>query len=208
MKVPDLSAGWRMQYMQRAAHLLGRAMKVAQTGADYETSVSEGPRFFAQRAIASIHGKSEHEVGNNQRKLPDFVEQFPFMKDFATKSSNLFLDYVNDIPHKTFFGVAEGAELNMEILNDMNQLRLHLEDLIFDEAASKRETRFLVARYFHRANDLPPDETIKVNQNPTTSRVPTKLHSCLQRSITHKDAPSGVRTGLAGSASDFGYAQR
>ena len=56
---PDLSRDWCWQYMHRVAEVLGQATKLGKAPPDYLES--EGPKFFARRAIECVLGRSEQE---------------------------------------------------------------------------------------------------------------------------------------------------
>jgi len=145
-----------MLFLEHLAILLGKAMKMAKAmHADHEDS--EGPSYFAKCIVEGIAGKTEHEMYDSKFRLPEFTEKFPFIQSMATRATNLFIDGVADMPRKTFFGVASGMDLAVAKLEHLKHVRLDLQDRIFEDSESKKETKFLIT-----AHGDPPDETIKV----------------------------------------------
>jgi hypothetical protein len=185
-----------MKFLQRVADLLGAVVKSAKgTHADCEEN--EGPVFFAKGVIESLAGKKEDEIYSEEKDvLPSFTEDFPFMRELATRSSNLFLDFQSDLPRKTYFGVGNDMEMDLKKLSDLKGIRKHMQDLIFEDTTNKKETRFLV-----NSRHDPCAETIKVI-------LPKKLFGskyrerrpCLQpaveRRLTICDAMQVWRTAL------------
>lgn len=135
---------------------LGTVLKAAKgVHADYEEA--EGPRFFAKSIIECLAGKSEEIRTEETHALPAFAEDFPFMRELATRSSNIFLDFQTDLPRKTYFGSDGSMEMDLKKLADLKEIRKHLQDLIFEDSTNKKETRFLV-----HSSHVPPAESIKV----------------------------------------------
>ena len=93
--------------------------------------------------------------------MPDFVKDFSIMKHLATQSSNLFLDFITQVPHKTYFNVGmEGPDLDMAKISELRELQAQLQELIFYDVANKREVRFLLQR--SKLQSGPSAETVKV----------------------------------------------
>ena len=159
---PDLSRDWCWQYMHRVAEVLGQATKLGKAPPDYLES--EGPKFFARRAIECVLGRSEQEPAKapgTSTWMPDFVKDFSIMTHLATQSSNLFLDFITQVPHKTYFNVGmEGPDLDMAKISELRELQAQLQELIFYDVANKREVRFLLQR--SKLQSGPSAETVKV----------------------------------------------
>ena len=146
-----------MKFLKRVADLLGTIVKAAKgTHQDYEEA--EGPRFFAKGIIESLAGKTDDEIFSEEKDpMPSFAEEFPFMRELATRSSNIFLDFQDDLPRKTYFGVGNDMEMDLKKLIDLKEIRKQMQDLIFEDSTNKKETKFLV-----NSHHDPSAETIKV----------------------------------------------
>lgn len=129
-KAPDLSAEWCVQFLQRIAKVVSKAMKLAKVSLnDYEEN--EGPRYFAKSIIECITGKTEDEVFDPAYTPPDFINTFPFMLRLAKQSSNMFDDFDLDIPRKTFFGMQDDMELQLAKVQHLKEIRVSLQHRIF-----------------------------------------------------------------------------